>query len=206
MTSGHMTSIDNRVLALAGLLQALAQVRRTADTGQSDPAIVQTALDSVFRIDAESPADVYGGTAALSNGLRLLKGQLSGQHADALGKLALAVLQLERKLDKQRDASLALHSGLLEIVPQAREKGSMHPDVIKALGGLYADTLSNVHRVMVQGTPHYLAQPAVVAEIRAILLAAVRSAVLWRQMGGNWLDLLLNKRKMLEAVDHALRQ
>ncbi len=30
---------------------------------------------------------------------------------------------------------------------------------------------------MVQGKPHYLGQPGVVAEIRAILLAALRSAV-----------------------------
>lgn len=201
-----MTLIDDRVLALAGLLQALAQVRRTADTGQSDPAVVQTALDSVFRIDAATVPEVYGGVANLSSGLRLLRTQLAGQQADALGKLALAVLQLERKLDKNQDAGQALHDGLLKIVPQAEEKGSTHPDVVKALGALYADTLSHVHRVMVQGTPHYLAQPAVVAEIRAILLAATRSAVLWRQMGGGWLDLLLNRRRMIEAIDRALRQ
>ena len=38
-------SIDDRVLALAGLLQALAQVRRIADTGQSDSSQVQASLD-----------------------------------------------------------------------------------------------------------------------------------------------------------------
>ena len=50
--------------------------------------------------------------------------------------------------------------------------------MLSALGGLYADTISHLRpRVMVQGNPHYLGQPGVVAEIRAILLAAVRSAL-----------------------------
>ncbi len=58
---------------------------------------------------------------------------------------------------------------------------------------------------MVQGNPHYLGQAGVVAEIRALLLAAVRSAVLWRQMGGSLWDFLLAKRRMRETVDRALR-
>ena len=53
-------SIDSRVLALGGMLQALAQVRRIADTGQSETAPVQVALDSVFRIDA---ADTHATTS-----------------------------------------------------------------------------------------------------------------------------------------------
>ena len=40
--------------------QALAQVRRLADTGQADGAHLQPLIESVFRIDAESPPAVYG--------------------------------------------------------------------------------------------------------------------------------------------------
>ena len=80
--------------------------------------------------------------------------------------------------------------------------GSTHPDVLSSLGALYADTISHLRpRVMVQGNPHYLGQPGVVAEIRAILLAAVRSAVLWRQLGGTMWDFVLGRRQRLEAVD-----
>ena len=64
---------DARVLALAGLVQALQQVRRIADTGQGDGAVLDAALDSVFRIDAESPTGVYGGVSALRPGLVLLQ-------------------------------------------------------------------------------------------------------------------------------------
>ena len=73
------------------------------------------------------------------------------------------------------------------------------------LGGLYADTISHLKpRVMVQGNPHYLGQAGVVAEIRALLLAAVRSAVLWRQLGGSYWDFLFSRRAMIEAVDRLL--
>ena len=68
-----MSAMDDRVLALAGLVQALGQVRQIAETGQADAAVVGTALDSVFRIDADSPAAVYGGTRELAPGLRLLR-------------------------------------------------------------------------------------------------------------------------------------
>jgi high frequency lysogenization protein len=57
---------------------------------------------------------------------------------------------------------------------------------------------------MVQGNPHYLGQAGVVAEIRAVLLAALRSAVLWRQLGGSLWDFLLRRRDMVAAIEAAL--
>ena len=196
---------SDRVLALAGLAQALHQVRRIADTGQSEAAAVQAALDSVFRIDAATPLAVYGRVGDITPGLRVLRGYLAKQTEDnGLSRLAMAVLQLERRFVQEDDTVHAVTRGLAEIAPRAEQHGSTHPDVLSALGGLYADTISHLRpRVMVQGNPHYLGQPGVVAEIRAILLAAVRSAVLWRQMGGSLWDFLLRRRDMLEAIERA---
>ena len=59
-------------------------------------------------------------------------------------------------------------------------------------------------RVLVQGNPHYLGQADVVAEIRAVLLAALRSAVLWRQMGGSLWDFVLRRRDLVAAIDALL--
>ena len=193
-----------RVLALAGLAQALAQVRRIADTGQAEASIVQTALDSVFRIDAATPADVYGGAAAVRPGLQLLRGYLRNEPRDQmLPRLALAVIQLERRFSRDPMAA-RVQQGILALAPEAARQGSNHPDVLAALGKLYADTVSQLRpRVMVQGNPHYLGQQAVVAEIRAVLLATLRSAVLWRQMGGSLWDFLLRRRDMLEAIERA---
>ena len=43
-----------------------------------------------------------------------------------------------------------------------------------------------------------------VAEIRAVLLAALRSAVLWRQLGGSLWDLALRRRQLADAADALL--
>jgi high frequency lysogenization protein len=200
--------MDNRVLALAGLAQALQQVRRIAETGQSEASTVRTAMDSVLRIDAESPAAVYGSAADLASGLRLLHNYFRNEGRDEiLPRLALAVLQLERRFVRDSATVSAVTTGIQRATLQAERLGdSAHPDVLSALGGLYSDTVSNLRpRVMVQGNPHYLGQAGVVAEIRALLMAAVRSAVLWRQLGGSMWDFLLSKRAMIEAVERALR-
>ncbi len=200
-------SMDARVLALAGVAQALQQVRRIAETGQSEASLVRTLLDSVFRTDADTPAAVYGRGGDVAPGLRLLHNYFRNQGQDeVLPRLALAVLQLERRFVRDTETSAKVTAGIARIAPMLAEHAdSAHPEVIGALGQLYADTISHLRpRVMVQGNPHYLGQAGVVAEIRALLLAAVRSAVLWRQMGGSLWDFLLAKRGMIEAVDRAL--
>jgi high frequency lysogenization protein len=200
-------SYDDRVLALAGLAQALQQVRRIAETGQSQAAAAQPVLDSVFRIDADSAAQVYGGARALEPGLRALGDYLSSRGDDPLlPKLALATVQLERRFSGEPNTLAAVANGIAAIAPQAEALGSAHPDVLAALGGLYADTISHLRpRIMVQGNPHYLGQPGVVSEIRALLLAAVRSALLWRQLGGSQWQVLFARRAMVEAVGRQLR-
>ena len=60
-------------------------------------------------------------------------------------------------------------------------------------------------RVLVQGNPVYLGRPDVVGEVRATLLAAVRAAVLWRQLGGGYLDFLFARRSMANAAREWLR-
>lgn len=198
--------MEQRILALAGVVQALKQVRRVAETGQADAAVLATAMDSVFRIDAESPVDVYGSARELRPGLLLLRDYFSRQGDDEqLPKLALSVLQLERRFVSSGDTAQEVLDGILATKPLAERVGSAHPEVYSALGGLYAETVSHLRpKVMVQGNPHYLGQADIVAEIRAVLLAALRSAVLWRQLGGSLWDFALRRRAMLEAIEHWL--
>ncbi|KAJ8134368.1 hypothetical protein OY671_012419, partial [Metschnikowia pulcherrima] len=56
---------------------ALHQVRRIAETGQSEGAAVQASSDSVFRIDAATPLAVYGRVGDVAPGSRVLRGYLA---------------------------------------------------------------------------------------------------------------------------------
>lgn len=202
-----MTPFDDRVLALGALLVALSQVRRIAETGQSDTAVLQVALDSVFRLDAADTAAAVGGVDAVRPGLRLLRDYLAGTNKDeALGKLAMAVMQLERRFVADAAMTERVRTGLRALQGPVERLGSPHHDVVAGLASLYADTISHLRpRVMVQGNPHYLGQAGVVAEIRALLLAALRAAVLWRQMGGSLWDFLFRRRDMAAAIDQLMR-
>lgn len=201
-----MSDIHDRMLALAGLAQALRQVRRVAETGQAEGTVLETALGSVFRIDADSTADIYGGVANVRPGLMLVRDYLGNRGQDPLlPKLALAVTQLERRFVQDDDIAGRVHEGILAAKIEAERLGTAHPDVLAKLGTLYADTVSHLRpRVLVQGNPHYLGQAPIVAEIRAMLLAALRSAVLWRQFGGSPWDFLLRRGAMAQAVEDLL--
>jgi high frequency lysogenization protein len=198
--------VRSRVLALAGMMQALKLVRQIADTGHADGEGERNALDSVFRIDAASAEEVYGNSRSLRGGLLLLRDYFTDRNSDqALPKLGMSVLQIERRFVADDAVAQQVLDGIRALEGIAERQGSIHPDVISKLGQLYADTVSHLRpKVIVQGNPHYLQQADVVAEIRALLLAALRSAVLWRQMGGTMWDFALRKRAMMAAIEAEL--
>lgn len=195
--------MKDRTLAFAGLLQSCQLVRLLAETGETRSAQLEVCIDSLFRFDAESVAAVYGGAPGLHPGLESLITHLDG-HAvrDAmLLRLLASVLRVERSYRRDRALHDKLRQGLEHIARQRDHLGPAHPTILGRLGELYAETISGLRpRIMVQGNPVYLQQPPIVAEIRAILLCALRSAVLWRQLGGSQWDLYLRRGPMLGAA------
>jgi high frequency lysogenization protein len=195
--------MKQRTLALAGLLQSVQQVRRIATTGDSETAPLEACIDSLFRIDADTPEEVYGGAERLEAGLRLLYAVASGDTSrdPAVTRVAATLLHVERRFARKPALMQAVHKGIVDIQRQREHWGPTHPTVLARLGELYAETVSTLRpRVLVQGNPNYLGQPTVVAEIRAVLLAGLRSAVLWRQLRGSYWDLLLRRRVIADAA------
>jgi high frequency lysogenization protein len=181
--------MKDRALALAGLLQAVQLVRQMAQTGQAESAPLAASIDSLFRFDAESPEAVFGGAANLRPGLERLVAQLEGGAGRdaAVTRMAMTVLHLERKFIAHPRAPGVVHDALQEIARQHGHFGPAHPTVLARLGELYAREVSPVGpRVLVQGN-------------RATLLAALRAAVLWRQLGGSYWDFLFGRRALVQA-------
>ncbi len=195
--------MKDRALALAGLLQAVQLVQQMAQTGQAEAKPLAACIDSLFRFDAESPEAVFDGASKLEPGLQRLVNQLEGgaNRDAALTRMAMTVLHLERRFMRQRGAVEAVHAGLEEIGRQHAHWGPTHPTVLSRLGELYAKELSPIGpRVLVQGNPVYLGQPDLVGEVRATLLAAIRAAVLWRQLGGTYWDFLFGRRALVQSA------
>lgn len=191
---------EERTLALAGLFQALALVRALATLGQADNSAYTASLASVLRIDAPDTLAVFGGIGGVRLGLQTLIRQIEGDQADAMiTRMALTVLRIERRLMADGPRLEHLQQGLRDAQRQAEHFGSPdHASVIARLAGLYAETVSSLRpRVLVTGNAQMLNQPALVERIRAALLAAVRAAVLWRQIGGTQWRLLLQRKQIL---------
>ena len=188
---------EERVLALGGLFQATALAQQLANQGRCDETAFEASVDSVFRIDAASVIGVYGRTSSLRLGLRTLITQLEESGSDmAVTRMAVTVMRLERTLARQGALRQALQDGLLAAQRQVDHFGPHSAQVISRLAALYVSTLSTLRpRVMVTGNPQMLQQEAIVERVRASLLAAVRSAVLWRQVGGRQWQLLVHRKQ-----------
>lgn len=186
---------EARVIALAGVFQACAVVRSIANEGRSDGAAVESSLASLFRIDSDSAADVFGGLAGVRLGMETLVANLDSEHRNlAVSQLVMGVLRLERKLDGRSEMKRQLREGIESIQRQVDHLGVAHATVQTRLAELYSNTLSRLKpRIVVHGNPLHLADPKRVEQIRSMLLAGIRAAVLWRQVGGSQWRLLLRR-------------
>jgi len=195
-------------LALAGIVQATILVEQIAKTGYVQPEAYKCAIESLLDLNPTSTLDVYGGSVQnLRLGLETLRDMLKGQHKhqDAM-RYCLGALHLQKRLAKNRPMLKLLGSRLEQAAQQAEHFSSIHENVISNLGDLYSATISTFRfRIQVMGDQNYLSQPRIAHQIRALLLAAIRSTTLWRQLGGNRWQLLLQRKAIANCVDELLR-
>jgi high frequency lysogenization protein len=193
----------DRIIALAALMQTVTLVQQVAETGNIDSSSFNTLLNSLLAFDAPSTEAVYGDVEQLKLGIQQLNKQLSKKKDKqdvALLRYAVSLLHLERQLAKH-PAMLDLISREIEQIPQQIEYfGEINnPQVIARLADIYHRTISELSpRIQVQGDPNFLQQPDHVNRIRALLLAGIRAAVLWRQKGGRRWQFLFQSAKMLK--------
>ncbi len=201
-----MGGMRDRVLALAGMLQSIRLVQQMADNGQAESGPLATCIESLFRFDADSTEAIYGDAAALRSGLTRLVAQLDGHGRDTTQtRIAMNLLHLERRFIAVPESVDAVRKALEALEPRYRSDGPTHPDLLSQLGEIYAAQISPLGpKVLIQGNPVYLSQTALVGEVRACLLAALRSAVLWRQLGGSYWDFLWSRRTMVTTAQSLL--
>lgn len=200
-----MTSYEQQALALGGIFEAALQVDKLARTGQSNEGPLSCLIQSILERSPDDSLAVYGGTAhQIRNGLQALEAMLerdtAALHRDAL-RYSMNLITLERQLSKREDMLNVLGQRLNQVETQIAHFGLLHDNVMASLGSTYQDTLSTLRlRIQVHGDMRHLQQPDIANRIRALLLAGIRSARLWRQLGGHRWQLLLSRGKLLDAT------
>ena len=78
--------------------------------------------------------------------------------------------------------------------------------LLASLASIYSDVISPIgSRIQVAGEPDILKNQLNQHKIRALLLAGIRSAVLWRQVGGKRRNILFSRSKILETAQALLK-
>ncbi|MEM7357903.1 MAG: high frequency lysogenization protein HflD [Pseudomonadota bacterium] len=199
-----MNLIEERTIALAGVVQACAQVQALARSGQVEKAAAEPLLQSVLVLDAVNTPAVYGGLRGVGKGLALLAEGLlhspQNENVEVL-RYAMSLLHLQHQL--YRDDRAFAEFG------QAVEQLSAHgaEEFEEACSDVYQRFISNMRpQIIVQGEQDYLQQPEIPAKVRAMLLAGIRSAVLWQQKGGSRFKLIWQRTRMQNAARSLLGQ
>jgi high frequency lysogenization protein len=73
------------------------------------------------------------------------------------------------------------------------------------MAGIYVDVISPLGpRIQVTGSPAVLQSPQVQSKVRASLLAGIRAAVLWHQVGGGRLQLMFSRSRLCAQAKQIL--
>lgn len=201
-----MTPLQEQMTALAGVFQAAALVNKLAHSGQVSDAALAYMLKTLLVRNPDTTLDVYGGDdLGLREGYKLLQAILE-RKTDNLPRESLryvvSMLSLEKQFSRRDDLLEIAGQRLPRIEQQVELYGLSSDTIASSFGALYQDTISTFkQRIQVHGDMRFLQQDATAAKVRALLFAGIRSARLWRQLGGRRWHLLTKRGAMLNELN-----
>lgn len=201
---------NQQIYTFAAIFQVAKLVQQVARTGQIDDAALTTLLSSTLVTSPDEPLDVYGGEIAnLRLGLQTLSEQLGDQNKakdPEITRYIVSLLALERKLSKNAKALASLGERLEQAKRQTEHYAINSETLLASLASIYSDVISPIAtKIQISGEPTILKQNINQHKIRALLLAGVRSAVLWRQLGGKRRTILFARSKIVDCAQTLLK-
>ncbi len=203
-----MSELEGQTMALAGMFQCAALIEQVATNGNMNQAAFDCSFDSLFTFDAQATVDIFGSLAGLSRGLDVLtrylggEGQKSGKH---IAYYVLSMLKIAARLQGDKPMASEILTSLQKIESQSREFDFSRNSIIAKIDGVYQSTVSTINpRIMVHGEQNYLSNGNNAGKIRTLLLAGIRSAVLWSQLGGSKWKLLFSRKKYVLTAKQLL--
>jgi len=200
--------MKERIMALSGVFQATELVRQAANHGTWSGYSAETCLTSLLAIEADSVEDIFGNASKLRLGAQTLVSVLQGdrRYMESLG-YAVSIMQVENNFRKKTKMQSYIGDELKSIaeIDDGTEIHEIRDLQAKKIAALYTQTISTLSpRIVVNGRPQHLQVDRTVNWIRTLLFASLRSAVLWRQLGGGRFSLMFGRKKMLEEAQSLL--
>lgn len=198
-------------IALAGILQAATQVEQLAKTGYLKTDEFEVAVKSLFINEPDNTLQVFGGDiGSLQSGLEKLEEMLT-QYKRApstdIFRYGLGVMHIQKRLSRKKAVLEVISERLDRAQVQSEHFGYTHDNLIRNIADIYSDTISKFqYRIQVTGNYNYLQQDRVANQVRTLLLAGIRSAILWRQLGGTRWQFILYRKDILDACHELLKE
>lgn len=207
--SDTLDTLQQQTLALAGVAQAARLVDQISKTGSYPVEFLEPTIHSLFEFDACDVAAIYGGVAGVRLGLNNLAAMLASREAPEhrdVTRYVFNLLYLERKFAGSPEMMSVVRSRLEHTRFKAQHFTGHVNDICHSVSGIYQDTLSKLRfRIKVTGSAQHLQNEHNADIIRALLLAGIRSAFLWRQLGGRRWKLLFQRSRLLHTSQQLSR-
>jgi high frequency lysogenization protein len=204
-----VSELSEQTIALAGVAQVARIIDQVSKTGSYPMAFLETSINSLFVFDMERAEDIFGGLPGVRLGLQNLCAILANrgekEQRDTVRYL-FSILQLERHFASDAQMRQVVRSRLEHASFRAEHFSTHVGELCGSVASIYEDTFSKLpRRVTVTGSAEHLENPRNADIVRSLLLAGVRSAYLWRQLGGRRWKLALQRQSMLKTAQSMSR-
>jgi high frequency lysogenization protein len=203
---------EQQTIALAAIFQAASLVEQLARTGEIPAPELELLITSLFKQNPDNFDEIYGAKPNLQAGYhgicKLMGSDTTKVKQDIkpdVMRYALSIIHLESRLRKNGHMMNQLGESIQSSVRQADHFHITHESVIGSLADTYKQTLSTLSfRIKVAGNPQILQNSHNANKVRALLLAGIRGAILWRQVGGRRWHLLFNRKRYIKDAQGLL--
>ncbi len=194
--------LKNETISLGALYQASNEIKKIAWHGEINSKIIEPLIHSVYQTTSNDIEEIYINIKRLNSGLDFLRQQLVGdvfskdaevtRYFEAIGILVRNMKNYPEIVNNLRDH---LSDSKLDI---NQENLSEHATI---LSNLYLETVSKINpRIIVNGDNKYLQESTNASMIRALLLSAIRSYILWEQSGGSKFRIFIFRKKIAKLA------
>ena len=208
--------MKDQTITFAAMCQVAHLVQQISRNGSSlaeqENDDLTMLLQSIVETSPDTTLAVYGGELSqLKSGLKLLISHLGDNSSNnkvkdpEFTRYLISLINLERKLVKQPKQLNQLGERIEASKRQLDHYSITSDTLISSFASIYSDIISPLGaRIQVTGEPSVLKQTANQHKIRALLLSGIRSAVLWRQVGGKRRTILFSRNKLVNTAKELL--
>ena len=194
--------LKNEVISLGAIYQASSEIKKIAWQGRINNKFIEPLIYSVYKTTSNEIEDIYINLKRLNTGLDFLRKQFVGDvfSRDAeVDRYFEAINVLVKNMNKNSEIFSNLRGELSSHKENVTED-NLHEHA-EFLSNLYLKTISKINpRIIVNGDNIHLTDNKNASMIRALLLSAIRSFILWQQSGGTKFRIFLFKKKMAEIA------